>query len=90
MKITALTSCCVDFFPELNKILVGGNSLNFATQCKLSGIENVSVIGAVGNDRFGTLIEAHFDKLKINRSHLYRINEPTAASKVLKFFGGVE
>lgn len=82
MKITALTSCCVDFFPELNKIHVGGNSLNFATQCKLSGIENVSVIGAIGKDKFGTLIEAHFDKLKINRSHLYRINQPTASSKI--------
>lgn len=82
MKITALTSFCADIFPELDKIFVGGNSLNFATQCKLSGVEDVSVIGAVGNDKFGNLIEAHFDKLKINRSHLYRINKPTASSKI--------
>jgi fructoselysine 6-kinase len=82
MKITVLTSCCVDFFPEQDKIYVGGNSLNFATQCKLSDIENVSVIGAVGNDRFGKLIETHLDKLKINRSHLYRIDAPTASNKI--------
>ncbi len=82
MKITALTSFCVDFFPEQDKIYVGGNSLNFATQCKLTGIENVSVIGAVGNDRFGQLIEHHLDKLKINRSHLYRIKESTASNKI--------
>ncbi|TVQ09626.1 MAG: carbohydrate kinase family protein, partial [Bacteroidetes bacterium] len=82
MKITALTSFCVDFFPEQEKIYVGGNSLNFATQCKLSDVENVSVIGAVGNDRFGQLIEHHLDKLKINRSHLYRIEEPTASNKI--------
>jgi fructoselysine 6-kinase len=82
MRITALTSCCVDFFPEQDKIFVGGNSLNFATQCKLSGIDQVSVIGAVGNDRFGSLIEAHLDKLKINRSHLYRIDVPTASNKI--------
>ena len=50
MKITALTSCCVDFFPEQNKIYVGGNSLNFATQCKILGIDNVCVVGAIGND----------------------------------------
>ncbi len=82
MKITSLTSCCVDFFPEQDKIYVGGNSLNFATQCKISGISNVSVIGAVGDDRFGQLIEAHLDKLKINRSHLYRIDAPTASNKI--------
>ncbi len=82
MKITALTSFCVDFFPEQEKIYVGGNSLNFATQCNLLGVENVSVIGAVGNDRFGQLIEHHLDKLKINRSHLYRIEEPTASNKI--------
>ena len=82
MKIVALTSCCVDFFPEQNEIYVGGNSLNFATQCKLMNIENVSVIGAVGNDKFGKLIETHLDKLKINRSHLYRIDEPTASNKI--------
>lgn len=82
MKITALTSFCVDFFPELEKVYVGGNSLNFATQCKLSGIENVSVIGATGNDRFGKLIEHHLDKLKIHRSHLYTIDEPTASNKI--------
>ncbi|MCC5930900.1 MAG: hypothetical protein JJU28_16770 [Cyclobacteriaceae bacterium] len=82
MKITALTSFCVDFFSEQDKIFVGGNSLNFATQCKLSGIEQVYVIGAVGNDRFGKLIEAHFDKLKINRSHLYRVGASTASNKI--------
>lgn len=82
MKITALTSCCVDFFPEQDRIFVGGNSINFATQCKLSGIENVSVIGAVGNDKFGELIENHLDKVKINRTYLYRMEEPTASNKI--------
>lgn len=82
MKITALTSFCVDFFPELDKIYVGGNSLNFATQCKLLGYENTSVIGAIGKDRFGKLIENQLDKLNINRSRLYQINEPTASNKI--------
>lgn len=82
MKISALTSCCVDFFPEQGSVYVGGNSLNFATQCKLSGVEDIAVIGAIGNDEFGTQIEQHFDKLKINRSHLYRIDKPTASNKI--------
>lgn len=82
MKITALTSCCVDIYPELDKIYVGGNSLNFATQCKLSGISNVSIIGAVGNDRHGVRIEQHLDNCEIPRSHLYRIDKATASNKI--------
>ncbi len=82
MKITTLTSCCVDFFPEQNKIYVGGNSLNFATQCKIFGIDNVCIVGAIGNDKFGRLIENHLDKVKINREHLYSIEEPTASNKI--------
>ena len=99
MKITALTSFCVVFFPELDKIYVGGNSLNFATQCKLLGYEDTSVIGAIGKDRFGKLIENQLDKLNINRSRLYQINEPTAINKfslmkketdILKTIAGME
>ncbi|WP_411894598.1 PfkB family carbohydrate kinase [Winogradskyella sp. A2] len=82
MKITALTSLCVDIYPELNEVYVGGNSLNFATQCKLSGINDVSIIGAVGNDSFGNLIKAHLDKLQINSSKLYRLKEQTASNKI--------
>lgn len=82
MKITALSSCCVDLYPELDKVYVGGNSVNFATQCKLSGIANVSVIGALGNDKHAELIENHLDKREIDRSRLYRIDSPTASNKI--------
>ena len=82
MKITALTSFCVDFFPELDKIYVGGNSLNFAAQCKLLGCGNTSIIGAIGKDRFGKLIENQLDKLKVDRSRLYAIDAPTASNKI--------
>jgi len=82
MKITALSCCCVDFFPQEGKIYVGGNSLNFATQCKLSGINNVSIIGGIGNDKFGKLIEDHLDKLNINRFQLHKIEAVTASNKI--------
>ncbi len=82
MKITALTSFCVDFFPELDKIYVGGNSLNYAAQCKILGHEDVSVIGATGKDRFGKLIENYLEKLNIDRSGLYQIDEPTASNRI--------
>ena len=82
MKITALTSFCVDFYPEENKTYVGGNSLNFATQCKLSKIQDVTVVGATGNDEFGTLIRKHLSKLEIDWSRLYTIEAPTASNKI--------
>lgn len=82
MKIVALTSLCVDIYPEKDKVYVGGNSLNFITQCKLLGCKDVNVIGAIGNDRFGKLIENHLDKLKISHSKLYKIKEPTASNKI--------
>jgi len=72
----------VDVYPELDKVYVGGPSLNIATQCILSGITNVSVIGAVGNDSHGTLIEKHLDTCAIDRTHLYRVNIATASNKI--------
>ena len=82
MEITALTSCCVDFFPESGKVFVGGNSLNFATQCKLLGCEKASIIGAIGKDKFGQRIESQLDRLDIDRSRLFKIDSPTASNKI--------
>ena len=82
MKITALTSFCVDFFPEKDQVYVGGNSLNFATQCKRSGVEDVLIIGATGKDRFGKAIQGYLDHVKIDRSRLYTIDASTASNKI--------
>ena len=82
MKITALTSFCVDFFPQLDKIYAGGNSLNFAAQCKLLGVDNISVIGAIGKDKFGQKVEDLLDQLGIERSRLYKLDHATASNKI--------
>ncbi len=82
MTITALTSCCVDIYPEQNKVYVGGNSLNFASQCILSNVKDVSIIGALGKDKHATLIEQHLDRYKINRDHVYKSEDPTASNKI--------
>lgn len=82
MKITALSSFCVDFYPELNEVYVGGNSLNLAVQCDLLGVEDVSVIGAVGIDSWGSLIEEYLDKSNINCSRLYQLKGKTASNKI--------
>lgn len=82
IKIAALSSFCVDFFPEIGTTYVGGNSLNFATQCKLLGQPNISVIGAVGKDSFGDLIQQHLHSTTINTSRIYTSTEPTASNKI--------
>ena len=82
IKITALTSFCVDFFPEIETTYVGGNSLNFATQCKLLNQPNISVIGAIGKDTFGELIQQHLHSHTINTSRVYASAEPTASNKI--------
>lgn len=82
IKITALTSFCVDFFPEIGTTYVGGNSLNFASQCKLLGQPNISVIGAIGKDSFGNLIQQHLHSHTINTSRVYASAEPTASNKI--------
>ena len=82
MKITSLTSCCVDHFPEENKTYVGGNSLNFATQCKLLGYPNTHIVGGIGHDPFGERIEKYFAKCGLDRSRLYKTVAPTASNKI--------
>lgn len=82
MIITALTSCCVDLYPAQDKVYVGGNSLNFASQCILSNVKDVSIIGGLGKDKYATLIEQHLDRYKINRDHVYKMDEPTASNKI--------
>lgn len=88
MKITALTCLCADTFPELDKTYAGGNSLNFATQCKLLGYKDTSIIGAIGDDKFGRIIENQLDKANINRDRIYKIDEETASNKIFINEGG--
>jgi len=68
-----MTTCVVDTFIYNNMECIGGNSLNVATQCRRSGVEEVAIIGAVGDDRPGRLIEAYFVRVGIDTSHLHRI-----------------
>ena len=56
--------------------------MNFATQCKLLGNEDTSIIGAIGKDEFGKRIEDHLDRIAIPSSRLYQIDAPTASNKI--------
>lgn len=82
MKITALTVCCVDHFTDIGKTYIGGNSLNFATQCIKSGITDISIIGAIGEDYFGELILQHLSSYNINTSYLCKSKYSTASNRI--------
>jgi len=83
MKVVAMTVLCVDFFEKQNLICVGGNSVNFATQCMKSGVEKASLIGAVGTDTYGKAIIEYIDKRGIDRSHVFSKNGKTASNRIL-------
>ena len=83
MRIAAMTTCVVDTFIYNNQNCIGGNGLNVATQCVRSGADEVAFIGAVGDDRPGKLIEAYFERVGIDTSHLHRLaGERTMTNKI--------
>ena len=78
MKILAMTCNCVDVFPETGKIFPGGNTLNFAVNCKNAGVENVYVMGNIGRDEYGGIVKSAIDKYEIDRSRVYETEGQTA------------
>jgi sugar/nucleoside kinase (ribokinase family) len=82
MKVLAMTVCCVDIYQNTGRVYVGGNSLNFATQCVQMGVAGVAVLGAVGNDPYGVLIRQYIKEKGIDDSHLYVQSGRTASNKI--------
>ncbi|HEX3029798.1 MAG TPA: PfkB family carbohydrate kinase, partial [Clostridia bacterium] len=80
MRFLAMTVLCVDIYKGIDKECVGGNALNIATQYIKSGADNVSVLGAIGKDRYGRLIRDYFLKSRIDTSHLHEIEGDTASN----------
>ena len=83
MKILALTCCVMDIFPQTNKRFIGGNSVNFAVQCRRSGVKNVAVLGAVGEDAAGNEIISRLQQEKIDTSHLHTCAGFTATHAIM-------
>lgn len=82
LKITAMTVCCVDIYPQKNAVYVGGNSVNFAVQCVKQGVIDTSVIGCVGSDDYGLAIINLLAKYRINFSKVHIRNGNTALNRI--------
>lgn len=84
MNFTALTPCCVDYYPQLDESFMGGNTLNLATMWKKKCPEaNISVITCLGNDENGELILKHFERFNIDTSRVY-VREGRTANNQLR------
>lgn len=83
MNLLAMTPCCVDFYPQLNKSFPAGNSLNVASMWKtLVPDENVSVISCLGNDRNAEMIKDFLRYRGINASRVYSAEGATACNQL--------
>ena len=83
MNFLALTPCVVDYYPQLDKSFMGGNSLNVASMWKkLEPQSMVSVITCLGNDENGRMIYDYFNKIDINTSKVYIKEGKTACNQL--------
>jgi fructoselysine 6-kinase len=82
MRFLAMTVFCVDFFKSTGEVFVGGNSLNFAVQCAKSGVSDISLLGAVGDDVYGDLIKDYIKPFVFDTSHLHTQEGRTASNRI--------
>jgi fructoselysine 6-kinase len=83
MKLVAMTVLCVDFYEKQNAVCVGGNSVNFATQCFKDKVESISLVGAIGDDSYGQDILRYLNSYEIDKSHVYVLKGRTASNRIL-------
>ena len=84
LYLSALTPCCVDYYPQSGKFYAGGNSLNVAAVW--NGLEpqsHVSVITCLGNDEYGKIILDFLEKTTIDCSRVY-VKEGITANNQLR------
>ncbi|MDA3890896.1 MAG: PfkB family carbohydrate kinase [Salinivirgaceae bacterium] len=83
MDLIALTTCCVDYYPQLDKSFMGGNTLNLAsTWKKTAPTANISVITCLGKDKNGETISNFLNKIGIKTSRVYTKEGTTACNQL--------
>jgi fructoselysine 6-kinase len=81
-KVLSLSCCCVDVFPDKGTAEAGGNSLNVAASCALTGKAEVFLMGNIGTDSYAEEIKRKAEKYKINCERLYEIPGESASNKI--------
>ena len=83
MNLLALTTCCVDYYPQKDCFYMGGNSLNVASMWRqIDTLSNISVITCLGTDRNGKVIQDFFSQTGIDVSRVYVKDGVTANNQL--------
>lgn len=83
IKLCAMTTLCVDLFPESGEIRPGGEALNLAAVAENYPYMDISIIGAVGNDKYAKSILDSIKSKRIDTSYIHKDNDnPTATHKI--------
>jgi len=69
MSFTSIGDCCVDIYPDKNKVFLGGTAFNVAYHAQKAGAK-ASIISAVGDDSYGHLFFKVAQENGINTGHL--------------------
>jgi fructoselysine 6-kinase len=69
MSFTSIGDCCVDIYPDNNKVFLGGSAFNVAYHAQKAGAK-ASLISAVGDDAYGHLFFQVAQEHEINTEHL--------------------
>ncbi len=80
IKITAMTTLCVDVFDSTGEVIPGGEALNFATvACEYPHIK-VGLMGAVGDDDHGRAILSSVCDKPIDKGSVHIVKSGKTAS----------
>jgi len=69
MSFTSIGDCCVDIYPDLQKVFLGGTAFNVAFHAQNAGAR-ASIISAVGDDLYGHLFFQVAQENNMNTDHL--------------------
>lgn len=93
MKITALPCLCVDVFDGTEEIRSGGEALNFAVHAsEFNGI-NVTILGVIGDDKYGqTIMDSIADRnietkyIRVDKAHITANNRTYLTDKGDRYY----
>ena len=88
MKLVSIGEATADYYPNIDKTLVGGISLNYAVQAKRCGAESVSLVSCVGQDEIGELILSYLADEQIDASHVAILDGKTAHCEIVVLENG--
>ncbi len=82
IKLSAMSTLCVDVFDSTDIIRPGGEPLNLVMNARKYPYMELSIIGAVGDDRYGEKILKSVEGTGIDISCVHKIENSVTASNV--------